>query len=214
MQSANALLKSLEEPGPDTFFILVTDQPGRLLPTVRSRCQRVEFPVPSTDEAIPWLQSHSDCDEDISLLLAVAAGAPMKVVNQFDGEYLNRRAQIVGTTDDLIQGKVTAVAAAANLLSKEYPVEIYDVLYGLFSDALKLTLASSNNALINKDMESFVNVISNKFSCTAMLLVIDRVNMCRRAVTGSSNPNLTLLLESLLIKLDELASSEGSNNRV
>ncbi|MCZ6502799.1 MAG: DNA polymerase III subunit delta' [Gammaproteobacteria bacterium] len=214
VQSANALLKCLEEPGPDTFFILVTDQPGRLLPTVRSRCQRVEFQVPHEEEAIPWLQSCSDSDVDISLLLALAAGAPMKVVKQFDGDYLNRRARIMGATDGLIQGKVTAVAAAASLLSKEYPVEIYDVLYGLFSDALKLTLSSSNNTLINKDMESFINVISNKFSCTAMLLVIDCVNMCRRAVTGSSNPNPTLLLESLLIKLDELASSEGSNNRV
>lgn len=37
--AANALLKSLEEPPPHTIFILITHSPGRLLPTIRSRCQ-------------------------------------------------------------------------------------------------------------------------------------------------------------------------------
>jgi DNA polymerase-3 subunit delta' len=37
--AANALLKSLEEPPPRTIFILITHSPGRLLPTIRSRCQ-------------------------------------------------------------------------------------------------------------------------------------------------------------------------------
>jgi len=41
--AANALLKTLEEPRPDTFLILVTDRAPVLLPTVRSRCQRVRF---------------------------------------------------------------------------------------------------------------------------------------------------------------------------
>lgn len=40
--AANALLKSLEEPPADTLFVLVTHQPGRLLPTIRSRCQVIE----------------------------------------------------------------------------------------------------------------------------------------------------------------------------
>jgi len=42
--AANALLKSLEEPPAGTFFFLVTHRPGRLLPTVRSRCRILQFP--------------------------------------------------------------------------------------------------------------------------------------------------------------------------
>ncbi|MFP5328989.1 MAG: DNA polymerase III subunit delta' [Alphaproteobacteria bacterium] len=41
--AANALLKMLEEPPPNTVFFLVSHAPGRLLPTIRSRCRRVDF---------------------------------------------------------------------------------------------------------------------------------------------------------------------------
>lgn len=43
--TSNALLKSLEEPPAGTFFILVTHRPSRLLPTIRSRCRVLRFPV-------------------------------------------------------------------------------------------------------------------------------------------------------------------------
>lgn len=43
--AANALLKSLEEPPAGTFFLLVTHRPARLLPTIRSRCRTLRFPV-------------------------------------------------------------------------------------------------------------------------------------------------------------------------
>ncbi len=48
--SANALLKTLEEPPARTMFVLATTAPDRLLPTIRSRCQRVAFAALSADE--------------------------------------------------------------------------------------------------------------------------------------------------------------------
>lgn len=42
-EGSNALLKMLEEPPPNTLFFLVSHAPGRLLPTIRSRCRRLEF---------------------------------------------------------------------------------------------------------------------------------------------------------------------------
>lgn len=44
--SANAFLKSLEEPSPKTVYFLLTDRPDAILPTIRSRTQRVNLPVP------------------------------------------------------------------------------------------------------------------------------------------------------------------------
>jgi DNA polymerase III subunit delta' len=205
VQSANALLKCLEEPGPNTFFILVTDQPGRLLPTIRSRCQRVEFHIPQEEEAIPWLQANVSTEVDIPLLLSVAAGAPMKIVNQFDSDYLKRRAQMMTSTASLIQGKITAIAAAAKLMCKDHPAEVYDMLYGLFSDALKLDLSGSDKTIINKDMESLVNVVRSELSRAEILRMVECVNGSRRAITGSSNPNPLLMLESLLVRLAALA---------
>ena len=42
--ASNALLKSLEEPPAGTFFLLISHRPGRLLPTIRSRCRMLRFP--------------------------------------------------------------------------------------------------------------------------------------------------------------------------
>jgi DNA polymerase-3 subunit delta' len=55
--TANALLKALEEPPPKTLFLLVSSQPARLLPTIRSRCQAIDVPTPTPDEALAWLRA-------------------------------------------------------------------------------------------------------------------------------------------------------------
>lgn len=54
--AANALLKSLEEPPAGTFFLLVTHRPARLLPTIRSRCRTLRFPVLSDAELATMLE--------------------------------------------------------------------------------------------------------------------------------------------------------------
>jgi len=53
--AANALLKSLEEPPAGTFFLLVTHRPARLLPTIRSRCRSLRFPVLSDSQLAAML---------------------------------------------------------------------------------------------------------------------------------------------------------------
>ncbi|MCR9180387.1 MAG: DNA polymerase III subunit [Erythrobacteraceae bacterium] len=54
--AANALLKSLEEPPQGTFFLLVTHRPARLLPTIRSRCRTLRFPVLSDSQLAAMLE--------------------------------------------------------------------------------------------------------------------------------------------------------------
>lgn len=56
LSAANALLKTLEEPTASTFIILLTDQFNKLLPTIRSRCQKIKVSVSSRDEVDNWLQ--------------------------------------------------------------------------------------------------------------------------------------------------------------
>ncbi len=54
--SANALLKSLEEPPAGTFFLLVSHRPARLLPTIRSRCRTLRFPVLNDSQLASMLE--------------------------------------------------------------------------------------------------------------------------------------------------------------
>lgn len=68
--SANALLKTLEEPPPRTHFILATVAPDQLLPTIRSRCQRVSFSALPPDVRAEL----GDQDEHALVLRELAAG--------------------------------------------------------------------------------------------------------------------------------------------
>jgi DNA polymerase-3 subunit delta' len=56
---ANALLKILEEPPPNTIFFLVSHAPGRLLPTIRSRCRRLDFQALSDDAMTSILETQA-----------------------------------------------------------------------------------------------------------------------------------------------------------
>lgn len=81
INAANALLKSLEEPASNTLYLLLDNQMGTLLPTIRSRCQTVKLPVPDTADAKSWLsvQGEEDYTEsDILSALSLAHGAPLK----------------------------------------------------------------------------------------------------------------------------------------
>jgi DNA polymerase-3 subunit delta' len=57
--AANALLKMLEEPPPNSLFFLVSHAPGRLLPTIRSRCRRLEFQALPDDAMTSLLESQA-----------------------------------------------------------------------------------------------------------------------------------------------------------
>lgn len=73
--TANALLKTLEEPAAGTVFLLVSNEPERLLPTIRSRCQTVAVPVPAPERASAWLAAAGI--EGAERWLALAGGAPL-----------------------------------------------------------------------------------------------------------------------------------------
>ena len=73
--TANALLKTLEEPAPGTLFLLVSNEPERLLPTIRSRCQSVAVPLPSVERSKAWLTAAGTTGGE--RWLALAGGAPL-----------------------------------------------------------------------------------------------------------------------------------------
>jgi len=81
--SANALLKMLEEPPAGIVFILVSHQPQRLLPTITSRCQKIDMPVPETAVALQWLQQKGL--KDAAQQLDYAGGSPLSALRDAEG---------------------------------------------------------------------------------------------------------------------------------
>lgn len=111
-QAANALLKSLEEPPPGTYFLLITPNPAAILPTIRSRSQLVRFRPLSKEnlktvlkrldiEADDWLLSSShgsvevaqrltEARDDYQELEDVTASYMGRAILQFPGEEISK----------------------------------------------------------------------------------------------------------------------------
>jgi DNA polymerase-3 subunit delta' len=73
--ASNALLKTLEEPPPGVRLLLVAEDAERLLPTLRSRCQRILFAGPTPEQALAWLEGQGAANAPV--LLAAAGGHPL-----------------------------------------------------------------------------------------------------------------------------------------
>jgi len=98
LAAANALLKVLEEPPLNTVFVLVSDQPRRLLPTIRSRCSRIDIGLPPVDQAAQWLAGQGV--DDAMNLLALSGGTPLDARRWADGTELDeRRTLLEGLAD-------------------------------------------------------------------------------------------------------------------
>ena len=90
--SANALLKSLEEPPARTIFLLISSSPGRLLPTIRSRCRSVRFEaLGEADMRAAVLAACRSVERDapdgtqIDALIGLGRGSPRRALQLLDG---------------------------------------------------------------------------------------------------------------------------------
>ncbi len=111
VNAANSLLKTLEEPPPGARLILVSHRPGRLPATIRSRCQRLDLPLPPRREAVLWLEKQGVAEE-AAALLELAGGAPLQALAWGDEVVRERQRE---TWQDLLalaegRGEVMAVA--------------------------------------------------------------------------------------------------------
>lgn len=109
--TANSLLKSLEEPIASTLFILVTNEPERLLPTIRSRCQAMPIPQPDRAQSEEWLRQAGVADA--ARWLALAGGSPLLAVELGSNE---ERVLVDALVVELSRGKrLDPISAAASL---------------------------------------------------------------------------------------------------
>lgn len=85
--AANALLKSLEEPPPQSLFILVSHRPQQLPPTIVSRCRQVAMPLPEAATSELWLRQQGI--DNAPVALAEAGYAPMEALECAADNYRN-----------------------------------------------------------------------------------------------------------------------------
>ncbi|MFT5587575.1 MAG: DNA polymerase-3 subunit delta' [Cognaticolwellia sp.] len=114
-QASNALLKTLEEPPPDTGFVLVTSRVSSLLPTVLSRSQRVRFTAVAEKELVPWLSSKEL--PDAQRIARLSLGCPGAALALGEGG-LAAMDQVRAELIEVLNGDIPAVIDASEAISR------------------------------------------------------------------------------------------------
>lgn len=110
--AANSLLKSLEEPSANTHLLLLSANPLSLLPTIRSRCQVLRLPLPSTAQALNFLQTQP-LTQPVEELLALAHGRPLAALELAKGDSLSKRQQWLMHVQQILQGQGNIIEISA-----------------------------------------------------------------------------------------------------
>jgi DNA polymerase-3 subunit delta' len=141
-QGSNALLKVLEEPPPRALFLLVSNSPGRLLPTIRSRCRRLALrPLAAEDvarAAAAALGRKAD-DPEIREASAAAEGSVGRAINLLDGSGLALRQRVLDLLAQLPQPDPRGLHALGDALGGNEPrtlAAFMDIVNGWLSARL------------------------------------------------------------------------------
>ena len=132
--SANALLKTLEEPGQGVRILLAVEDPEHLLPTIRSRCQSHAMEMPTTDEAQTWLIEQGIPADEVQTLWRASGGRPSWVLDRFQQD---------GVTAALWSGWPRLIAKGLpGLLEKLSPTEGLACLQKLCHDLMAVSVGA------------------------------------------------------------------------
>ena len=195
LAAANALLKVLEEPPLNTVFVLVSDQPRRLLPTIRSRCTRLDIGLPPIDQAVQWLAGQGV--DDAKNLLALSGGTPLDAQRWADsGELDERRSVLEGLARPDLLDPVTL----GDRFKTVGPQTWHNVAYKWLGDLLAVKLQGS--VQFNRDFAEVLVRLGEKADL-AKLLALARMQ-ANEGRTLAHPLNRSLQLEAWLIQYRHL----------
>ncbi len=186
----NALLKTLEEPGEASLIVLIADHPWRLVPTIRSRCQRIDFALPATDVAREWLSARGV--EHVDALLAAAGGNPGQAWALAEYGGMQRRQEVARDLLALAAGKAGARTIGKAWAGDE-PAQRLEQAARLLEGALRARAAGTRTRF-DPDWED-----------ATLLTAARRADRLRTQVDGPLRTDL-----ALFAWLDSLTGGAGS----
>ncbi|MGV8995971.1 MAG: DNA polymerase III subunit delta' [Parvibaculaceae bacterium] len=139
INAENALLKILEEPPPQSLFFLVSHQPGRLLPTIRSRCRTLRMaPLPAHDvAAVLAANGIKGSDADRQSIARLSEGSAGRALAIADGGGLDLYTEIVGLLMALPRLDIKALHKLADKIARRGADDAWATGIDLLSDWLQ-----------------------------------------------------------------------------
>lgn len=203
--AANALLKSLEEPGGKTLFILLSDVPSRVLPTIRSRCQQWSLPTVDFAQCRGWLIEQLNSEEEAYFWWQVSAGLPLLAVELAAPDQRTLRLQLHETFEQLMRG-AEPVSEAARLDRQALDAILW---YGItwLEDLIRFGLSGHPSGLHNTDLIPLYRQALKNGRVQDWFRLLDYAQEQRRLLAVGANPNPQLVLEAWLVRWAALLRS-------
>jgi DNA polymerase-3 subunit delta' len=196
--AANSILKTLEEPPPNTLFLLVSSDPSRLLPTIRSRCQAIPFVTPSPETAVRILSAAGLPDAE--RWLAISGGSPrlaLELAESGQAAWLDRLA-----TNLAGGGKTDALACAGELdkaiKDSKGSLQLKQIVEALQKWTVDLTLAG-NGLPIRYFLAQQPQITALAAMIPPVRLIHQYRNMNQRRREAEQPLNARLFLESVFL---------------
>lgn len=215
----NSLLKTLEEPSPDTVLIIVTPNLHALPPTVVSRCRRLRFRSLNRAEQREILSANlgegeADPDRLISLSLGRLGQAfdadSRALAEQRESalEFLEGVSAPPGKADEAALLTMAAAVAGRGGSARRDVLGFLEMILGLLRDILVLEVAPDVLEPWNADVDKALRAIGSRWGVSGLIQALDRVRFAARDV-GEINTNPSLTLESLVISLRGTVGAGG-----
>lgn len=190
-ESANSLLKTLEEPPKDTVMILLASNLFKMQPTIISRCQKVLFHPLSERSIMKELVERYGLDEKKALCLArFSEGRLGKAIEVLEGRALDDRNRIV---DDFLSPK--QAGHEDTWLYGEPRDKINEALNALavyFRDLLVFSLSGEERLLVNLDKAADIARDSAKFSADRLEAIISSIAATQEEIKRNANVKIAL----------------------
>jgi len=206
VNAANAFLKTLEEPSDNTHLILVTNQASKLLPTIRSRCQVIQFASDLSEESIAWVERELiqlnmvNCNAE--QLLRMSGGAPLQAIKHAQNGTQLQVDSLSRSLCELSQSRLSATQAADKWLkiSSESDFFILDWYYRIIHSQLLIELSGKENRsfTVPDETAELIREIPHK----VLFRFLDEIEQSKRA--WFTQVNRQLLLEGLFLRWQNL----------
>ncbi len=207
INSFNALLKTLEEPPDHTYLILTASRSDRLPRTIASRCARIRLPLPSTVEALAWLNQHQP-QAGWERLLSLANGAPFLALRYAEAGLGELDAEMRETLDSAEKGQLDVIATATAWIADQPEARLFWLESWLTG---RLREAGLSSDLINNNRLPWLRVPGSDPMIRAGYRLLDTLREARLLISGALNKQL--LFEGLLVSLSALVGSSAGKVR-
>lgn len=201
-EAANAFLKTLEEPPPDSLIVLMTSRPAYLLPTILSRCQRINM-LPLSEETVRGylVRERGVAAEEAALAARMSAGSLGRALNYVDTGALEKRRGLVKRLRSLKDADTPEVLALAEELSRLDDVEeALEFLKTVVRDMAAIR-AGVPSLIVNMDMEDLLK--EGRSGLKELVSSYEMIEAVRYDVTPPRYANKQLAMEAMLLRLKE-----------